>query len=137
MTAAALSAAGLCAAAALLADIQFPSRVALADSALRAPIPKPAPTRYGLLWLDLDPADAQVSLDGVFLDVDVWLISMAPGRHEISIRKQGFLPMDRSVGISAGENVRLALRLEKDSVFNPVATVPPALPHGSPGAGAN
>lgn len=133
LTALALCVGATGAATALFADIQLPARSSdaaaaqrVADSTLRAR-PAPSPMRYGLLWLEVEPGDAQVSLDGAFLDSSVWLISMAPGRHAVSIRKDGFRPIDRSIGIGAGENLRLAVQLEKDSVSQPgapVATVP-------------
>jgi hypothetical protein len=72
--------------------------------------------RYGLLWLDLDPGDAQVALDGEFLDRGVWLISMAPGQHDVSVRKEGFRPWTRRLGIGPGESLKLAVRLEPDSL---------------------
>jgi hypothetical protein len=72
------------------------------------------PVRYGLLWLDIDPGDAHIALDGEFLDRGVWLISMAPGLHEVAVRKEGFLPWSRRVGIGPGESLKLAIRLEPD-----------------------
>jgi hypothetical protein len=132
-----LPAAFLCAATFLSADIRLPGRASLADSALRA-APAAKPVRYGLLWLEVEPDDAQISLDGNFLDVDVWLISMAPGRHEVLIRKDGFRPVDRSIGIGAGESLRLAVQLEKDSLSAPMATVPQgAFPGKAPSSVAN
>jgi hypothetical protein len=73
---------------------------------------KSLPVRYGLLWLELEPADAHVALDGEFLDRGVWLISMAPGQHDVSVRKEGFLPWSRRIGIGSGESLKLAVRLE-------------------------
>jgi hypothetical protein len=70
------------------------------------------PVRYGLLWLDIDPGGAHIALDGEFLDRGVWLISMRPGLHDISVRKEGFLPWSRRIGIGPGESLRLAIRLE-------------------------
>lgn len=72
------------------------------------------PVRYGLLWLDIDQGDAHIALDGEFLDRGVWLISMAPGLHDVSVRKEGFLPWARRIGIGPGESLKLAIRLQPD-----------------------
>lgn len=97
----------LCALGPLLPD---PARAFAPD----APRPGPGtPVRYGLLWLEVDPADAHVALDGEFLDRGVWLISMAPGRHEVSVRRDGFRPWARSIGIGPGESLKIAVRLER------------------------
>lgn len=81
------------------------------EDALRGPR---APVRYGLLWLQVEPSDAHVALDGEFLDRGVWLISMAPGRHEVIVRREGFQPWVRQIGIGPGESLKIAVRLEKD-----------------------
>lgn len=88
-----------------------PSRANAPGDALRGP---PAPVRYGLLWLQVEPSDAHVALDGELLDRGVWLISMAPGRHEVIVRRQGFLPWVRRIGIGPGESLKMEVRLEKD-----------------------
>ncbi len=80
-------------------------------SASRAPS---AAVRYGLLWLEVDPLDAHVALDGRYLDRGVWLISLPPGVHDIAVRKDGFRPWARRVGVGPGESLRLAVRLERD-----------------------
>lgn len=74
-----------------------------------------ASVRYGLLWLDVHPTGAHIALDGEFLDAGVWLISMAPGLHDIAVRKDGFTPWKRRIGIGPGENLRISVRLERDS----------------------
>jgi hypothetical protein len=78
------------------------------------PLRPAAPVRYGLLWLELDPSDAHIALDGEFLDRGVWLISMAPGLHDIAVRKPGYRPWNRRIGIGPGEKLRIAVRLEPD-----------------------
>lgn len=71
-----------------------------------------ASLRYGLLWLDIDPNGSHITLDGEFLDSGVWLISMAPGLHDIAVRKDGFMPWSRRIGIGPGESLKLSVRLE-------------------------
>jgi hypothetical protein len=75
------------------------------------PIPPPR-SAYGLLWLDIDSEQAQIALDGLYLDQDVWLISIPPGAHEIRIRKPGFKEYETRFGISAGQNLHLDVHLE-------------------------
>ncbi|MDB5047291.1 MAG: hypothetical protein JWO30_362 [Fibrobacteres bacterium] len=74
-------------------------------------IPSPR-SAYGLLWLDIDSDQAQIALDGLYLDQDVWLISIPPGAHEIRIRKLGFKAYETRFGISAGQSLHLDVHLE-------------------------
>jgi hypothetical protein len=74
--------------------------------------PAGARPAYGLLWLQIDPDKADIALDGLFLDKDVWLVSVAPGSHTLHVRKAGFKPYDTRFGIAAGQNVRVDVRLE-------------------------
>lgn len=67
---------------------------------------------YGLLWLDVDPARADVALDGSHLDAGVWLISVVPGQHDIRIRKPGYRTHYSRFGIAPGQNLHLEVRLE-------------------------
>lgn len=83
------------------------------DRPLRGPA---EPVRYGLLRLEVEPGDAHVALDGEFLDRGVWLISLAPGLHDVAVRKEGYLPWTRRVGIGPGEKLRLSVRLEPHPV---------------------
>jgi hypothetical protein len=70
---------------------------------------------YGLLWLQIDPDDVSISLDGEYLDKDVWLISVPPGDHEIRVSKPGYRPQHSRFGIAPGQNVRLDVSLAPDS----------------------
>jgi hypothetical protein len=70
------------------------------------------PGAYGLLWLEVAPADASISLDGRFVDLGVWLISLAPGSHHLSVRKEGFAPHEARIGIAPGRSLRLNIRLD-------------------------
>jgi hypothetical protein len=81
----------------------------------------PSPSAYGLLWLDIDSDQAEIALDGLYLDQDVWLISIPPGAHEILVRKPGFKAYETRFGISAGQNLHLDVHLEPagDSLARP------------------
>jgi hypothetical protein len=82
------------------------ARAAFASSGVR-----PA---YGLLWLQIDPDDVSITLDGQYLDKDVWLISVPPGDHEIRVSKPGYRAQHSRFGITSGQNVRLDLTLVPD-----------------------
>lgn len=83
-----------------------------AAEAPAAPSGAPAsPVRYGLVWLDVEPARAEVSLDGEFLDMGVWLLSVAPGDHELRVRKPGFRSFAERIAVPAGGSVHLEVRL--------------------------
>lgn len=69
---------------------------------------------YGLLWLQIDPDDVSITLDGQYLDKDVWLISVPPGDHEIRVSKPGYRSRLSRFGISSGQSVRLDLTLTPD-----------------------
>lgn len=69
---------------------------------------------YGLLWLQIDPDDVSIALDGQFLDKDVWLISVPPGDHEVRVSKPGYRAQQSRFGISPGQNVRLDMTLAPD-----------------------
>jgi hypothetical protein len=70
---------------------------------------------YGLLWLQIDPDGVAISLDGDFLDKDVWLVSIPPGNHVLRVSKPGFQSRESHFAISAGQNVRLDVKLLPDT----------------------
>jgi hypothetical protein len=105
--------------------IKFPSQFAAAvlvllgaqASATQADNPSQAypagpAAPYGLIWLDVDPGPAEVSLDGDFLDAGVWLISVSPGEHDLRIRKTGFRGYAGRIAVPAGGSVHLDVRLQ-------------------------
>jgi hypothetical protein len=69
------------------------------------------PIRYGLVWLDVEPSRAEVSLDGEYLDMGVWLISVAPGEHELRVRKDGFRGYAERIAVPPGGSIHLEVRL--------------------------
>jgi hypothetical protein len=81
-----------------------------------APSGRPA---YGLLWLQIDPDEVDIALDGLHLDKDVWLVSVAPGLHTLHVRKAGFKPHDTRFRIAPGQNVRVDVRLEPLAPLSP------------------
>jgi len=85
-----------------------PAPIAASDK----PASSPAGTVYGLIWLDVDPGPAEVSLDGDFLDAGVWLISVSPGEHDVRVRKTGFRAYAGRISVPAGGSVHLEVRLQ-------------------------
>lgn len=83
-------------------------------SASRGLSPDPG-SAYGMVWLEVDPSGADMALDGTFLDVGVWLLSVPPGSHRLSVRKPGFRPRELRFGVSPGERITLDIRLERET----------------------
>ncbi|MFO0562004.1 MAG: PEGA domain-containing protein [Polyangiales bacterium] len=75
----------------------------------RAVVLRPLPTRISLA---VTPAQARVSLDGVDRG-DVRSFDVQPGRHELSLRAEGFLPLDRAVDVRLGQALSLDLSLSR------------------------
>lgn len=69
---------------------------------------------YGLLWLDLQPADANVVLDGRFLDAKVWLISVPPGSHALSVGKPGYKSYSSQFDIEASQSLHIDVHLDPE-----------------------
>ncbi len=67
--------------------------------------------RYGLVWLDVEPDKAEVSLDGEYLDMGVWLISVPPGTHELRVGKAGYRGYAERIAVPAGGSIHLNVRL--------------------------
>jgi PEGA domain len=80
----------------------------------RDPGPASPAVRYGLLHLEVEPGDAFIALDGESLDRGVWLISLAPGLHYVTVGKAGFLTWTRSIAIGPGESLRISVQLVKE-----------------------
>jgi hypothetical protein len=101
------------AARARAADPRETATEAAGDAAPGSPAAgRPGPSAYGLIWLDVDPGPAEVSLDGEFLDAGVWLISVSPGDHDLRIRKAGFRGYAGRIAVPAGGSVHLDVRLQ-------------------------
>ncbi len=73
---------------------------------------------YGLLWIEVSPSGASIFLDDVLLDQSVWLISTAPGEHEISLSKNGYQSVTEPFEIKAGQNLKLKFDLLPARVIN-------------------
>ena len=81
------------------------------------PLPESAPTEgpRGTLSLSVQPGDAEVLVDGAPWRVqspDRQLIELPEGRHNIQVRKSGFVGYLTDVQIHAGETTTLDVRLK-------------------------
>ena len=81
------------------------------------PPPEPAqqaPAQFGQLSIRVQPADAEILIDG-----EAWespagtrlVVQLAPGRHKVEIRKQGFNSYSEEVLIRAGATMTLNVSL--------------------------
>lgn len=89
------------------------------QSQARAVVLRPLPTRISLT---VAPARARVALDGVDRG-DVRTFDVQPGRHELSLRAEGFLPLDRAVDVRLGQALNLDLSLSRRPV-SPITQSP-------------
>jgi hypothetical protein len=105
-----------------------PARMPMADDdpqAPRRPIgppPRPAPrrpdrssARFGTLSIRVQPADAEIVIDGERWDApggqDRIAIELAEGRHQVEVRKSGFATYTEEVLIRAGASLTLNVSL--------------------------
>ena len=85
------------------------------------------PLGNGSLALVIDPASAEVKLDGRSIGTgSVTQPSVLAGPHLLELSADGFKPLQQSILIDAGAETRLALHLE------PLAAVPVATKPGEP-----
>jgi hypothetical protein len=72
---------------------------------------------FGILTLHVEPADAQVFIDG-----ELWLglenrtdlvIHIPQGWHQLEIRKDGYQTFKTEIGLSEGGATRLNIRLAR------------------------
>ena len=74
----------------------------------------------GLLDIQIEPSGASTVLDGLWLDTNVWLISLMPGEHSVEFRKEGFQTVTKQLSVISGEKLSLRIQLEKEgSVTKP------------------
>jgi hypothetical protein len=62
--------------------------------------------------IDSTPAGADIEVDGAFTGSTPSTLAIAPGSHEITIKKKGFLPWIRKMNVTGG-NIHLNAELEQ------------------------
>ena len=71
----------------------------------------PRPPALAQLSLKLDPADAQVTVDGSPVSLQDGTLVTKPGTHVLDVRSPGFRPLRRSVEIAPRDNAPLQIAL--------------------------
>jgi hypothetical protein len=82
--------------------------------------------RVGTVEVVCEEAGAELFVDGKsrgLTPITAPFLLLA-GVHQISLRKEGFLPFDQTIELEAGQPVRLVARLEPASPSSPARTVP-------------
>ena len=67
----------------------------------------------GQLQISSTPDGADIEIDGSFVGNTPSSVGVAPGQHDISVKKTGFKPWERKITVSSGQvNVNAALEAE-------------------------
>jgi len=84
-------------------------------SAPRTPAPSPADSRYGSVSIRVQPADADVMIDGERwsgpASQDRLVVQLSEGRHHVDVKKDGFEQYSSDVQVRRGETVTLNVSL--------------------------
>jgi hypothetical protein len=70
-------------------------------------------------------ADAEISVDGQVVGRGAWEAKVPPGKHEIAVKRDGFLPYKKVIDVGLGHTV-------ENVALVPVATAPPPPPPQPP-----
>ena len=79
----------------------------------------------GAIELTLDPADAQLVVDGVPRVLGNGRLSVAAGAHTLRVSRTGFRAIDQPVTVLAGQNLPLRVALERTASVVTMITTPP------------
>jgi hypothetical protein len=75
-----------------------------------APSPVAASTAQAQLQVTSTPAAADIEIDGSFVGNTPSTMGVAPGQHQLSVKKTGFKPWERKIAVSSGQvNVNAVL----------------------------
>jgi hypothetical protein len=84
-----------------------------------------APVSQASLVIDSSPPGADIEVDGSFVGNTPSTVSVAPGSHQIAVKKKGFTDWTRTVNVTGG-NVHLSAELEAATTSTPATTPAPA-----------
>ncbi|MDA8017931.1 MAG: PDZ domain-containing protein [Thermoanaerobaculia bacterium] len=73
----------------------------------------------------LDPPDAEVWIDGIRVDGLLGPVGILAGRHDLEIRRPGYLGDRRQLDVQAGRSATIEALLERDSPILRLQTRPP------------
>jgi hypothetical protein len=79
----------------------------------------------GTIELTLDPADAQLVVDGVPRPPGDGRLAVAAGAHTLRVSRTGFRAIDQPVTVLAGQSLPLRVALERTSSVVTLVTTPP------------
>jgi hypothetical protein len=79
-----------------------------------APPPAPASPAQAQLQVTSTPDGADIEIDGGFVGNTPSAVGVAPGQHQLSVKKAGFKPWERKITVSSGQ-VNVNAILEPDS----------------------
>jgi len=90
-----------------------PAQPASATPATAAPSPAPASAGEAQLQVTSTPDGADIEIDGSFVGNTPSTLGVAPGQHQLSVKKTAFKPWERKIAVSSGQvNVNAVLELE-------------------------
>jgi PEGA domain len=85
----------------------------------------PAPPAQASLTIDSTPPGGDIEIDGAFVGNTPSTVSVAPGSHEISVKKKGFADWTRKLNVTSG-TVQLSADLDAVPAPAPQQPVAPA-----------
>jgi hypothetical protein len=88
-----------------------PPPEATAPASAAAPVAPPAPAQASLI-IDSTPPGADVEIDGGFVGNTPSTVTVAPGSHQIAVKKKGFTDWTRTLNVTSGA-VHLNAQLEQ------------------------
>ncbi len=84
-----------------------------------------APASQASLVIDSAPSGADIEVDGAFVGNTPSTVSVAPGSHQIAVKKKGFADWTKTLNVTGG-NVHLSAELEPTAPPAPAAVPAPA-----------
>lgn len=91
-----------------------------------------APASQASLAIDSTPPGADIEVDGAFVGNTPSTVSVAPGSHQIAVKKKGFTDWARTLNVTGG-SVHLSAELEA-TPLNTTTTAPPPAKTFAPAA---
>ena len=90
-----------------------PAQPVSATPVAAVPNPAPATAAQTQLQVTSTPDGADIEIDGGFVGNTPSTMGVAPGQHQLSVKKSGFKPWERKITVSSGQvNVNALLEPE-------------------------
>ncbi|MDD4138502.1 MAG: PEGA domain-containing protein, partial [Methanoregula sp.] len=98
----------------------------------RAEITAALPAERGTLIVNTTPSGANISVDGKEAGITpVTLTNLLPGNHTVTLTKDGYVPADQQVAITAGTTYPLTIALSPSSPLSSLPMRTPGLTAGT------